>query len=130
MGMDFVLGIDAFNLDKILEKDDGFLDEHAAHEHDDRVSSVGFNVKGEGDQSKLNSWIGWILKEKGADIFRTKGVLAVKGMKEKFVFQAVHMSFSGAPQKPWADDEDRICKLTFIGRNLKRDELLAGFEKC
>merc|ERR1712176_1435805 len=130
--MDFVLGIDAFNLDKILEKDDGFLDEHGSHEHDDRVSSVGFNVKGEVDQSKLNSWIGWILKEKGTDIFRTKGVLAVKGMKEKFVFQAVHMAFSGCPNadRVWSDGEERVCKLTFIGKNLDRQELEKGFRDC
>merc|ERR1712203_407747 len=123
--MDFILGIQAFSLDKIMEMDGGFLDDDADHQHDDRVSCVGINVKGEVDQTKLNDWIGWLLKEKGVDIFRTKGVLAVQGMKEKFVFQAVHMAFSGAPQKPWTDGEERICKLTFIGRNLKRDELLA-----
>lgn len=128
--MDFILGIRAFSLDNILEMDDGFLDDHAEHQHDDRVSSVGINVKGEVDQNKLNDWIGWLLKERGVDIFRTKGVLAVQGMKEKFVFQAVHMAFSGAPQKPWADGEERICKLTFIGKNLNREELESGFKAC
>merc|ERR1712107_531762 len=85
--MDFVLGIQAFDLDKILEMDDAFLADDADHQHDDRVSSVGFNVKGEVDQKKLNEWIGALLKDKGADIFRTKGVLAVKDTKEKFVFR-------------------------------------------
>ena len=59
--------------------------------------------------------LGTLLKEKGADLFRTKGVLAVQGMKEKFVFQAVHMAFTGSPQRAWEPDEERICKLTFIG---------------
>lgn len=128
--MNFILGIQAFSLDKILEMDDGFLDDDADHQHDERVSSVGINAKGEVDQNKLNDWIGWLLKERGVDIFRTKGVLAVKGMKEKFVFQAVHMAFAGAPQKSWADGEERVCKLTFIGKNLNREELEAGFKKC
>merc|ERR1719183_2469439 len=113
--MDYIMGIRAFDLDKILEMEDTFLDEQQEHQHDDRVSSVGINVKGECDQEKLNEWIGWLLKEKGADIFRTKGVLAVQGMTEKFVFQAVHMAFSGAPQRAWGQDEERFCKLTFIG---------------
>ncbi len=29
------------------------------------------------------------------NLFRYKGVLAVRGMKKKFVFQGVHMIFSG-----------------------------------
>uniref|UniRef100_A0A7S4T1G6 CobW C-terminal domain-containing protein n=1 Tax=Alexandrium monilatum TaxID=311494 RepID=A0A7S4T1G6_9DINO len=128
--MNFILGIEAFSLDKVLEMDDGFLEENQDHQHDDRVSSVGIQVKGEVDQAKLNEWIGWLLKERGVDIFRTKGVLAVKGMKEKFVFQAVHMAFSGAPQKCWEEGEERICKLTFIGRHLNREELEGGFAKC
>lgn len=128
--MDFLLGIRAFSLDKILEMDDAFLEDNQDHQHDNRVSSVGFHVQGEVDQNKLNAWIGWVLKEKGVDIFRTKGILAVQGMKEKFVFQAVHMAFSGAPQKLWQDDEERICKLTFIGKNLNREELHKGFTEC
>lgn len=128
--MDFVLGIQAFSLDKILEMDDAFLAESQDHQHDNRVTSVGFHVEGEVDQTRLNDWIGWVLREKGNDIFRTKGVLAVQGMSDKFVFQAVHMAFSGAPQKPWGQDEEKVCKLTFIGKNLNREELLEGFKKC
>merc|ERR1712032_658830 len=127
---DFIIGIKAFSLDQVLEMDSEFLKEEQDHQHDNRVSSVGISVKGQVDQSKLNEWLQWLLKERGVDIFRTKGVLAVSGMKEKFVFQAVHMAFSGGPQKPWAEDEERVCKLTFIGKNFNREELQAGFNKC
>jgi G3E family GTPase len=128
--MDFILGIKAFSLDKILEMDDAFLQDDQEHQHDDRVSSVGIKVQGEVDQTRLNEWLQWLLKERGVDIFRTKGVLAVKDMPNKFVFQAVHMAFSGAPQAPWKDNEARVCKLTFIGKNLNREELEGGFKKC
>lgn len=123
-------GIQAFDLDKILEMDDGFLADEQDHQHDERVTSCGFHVKGEINQQKLNEWLGYILKEKGNDLFRTKGVLAVQGMQQKFVFQAVHMAFTGSPQRDWQPDEERICKLTFIGKNLNRQELEAGFKKC
>lgn len=128
--MDFILGIKAFDLDKILEMDDGFLADDAEHQHDDRVTSVGLHVPGEVDQQRLNEWLAWLLKERGVDMFRTKGVLAVHGMKDKFVFQAVHMAFAGSPQRAWADGEERVCKLTFIGKNLNREELENGFRKC
>merc|ERR1712222_174687 len=63
--MSFILGIQAFSLDKILEKEDGFLADEHEHQHDSRVSSVGVDVPGEVDNSKLQEWIGWLLKEKG-----------------------------------------------------------------
>merc|ERR1719436_1612616 len=39
--MSFILGIQAFSLDRILEKEDQFLAEEQEHQHDNRVSSVG-----------------------------------------------------------------------------------------
>jgi len=91
---------------------------------------VGIQTVGEVDQAKLNEWISKFLQEKGLDVFRTKGVLAVQGMKEKFVFQAVHMAFAGSPQRSWSEGEERTCKLTFIGKNLNREELEQSFRKC
>merc|ERR1712125_305325 len=128
--MDFVLGIHGFSLDKIIEMDDAFLEDSHDHQHDNRVSSVGIDVPGEVVQQKLNSWISWLLQEKGVDLFRSKGVLAVKGMKEKFVFRAIHMLFANSQQGEWGPDEEKICKMVFIGKNLNRDELTSGFMKC
>jgi len=51
-------------------------------------------------------------------------------MKEKFVFQAVHMAFSGSPQKAWAEGEEKACKMVFIGKKLDRKELETGFKAC
>merc|ERR1712118_536582 len=110
--------------------DGGFLDDNTDHQRDDRVSSVGVDVEGEVVQQKLNEWIGWLLKEKGVDLFRSKGVLAVKGMKEKFVFQAIHMLFANSNQGSWAPGEEKRCKMVFIGKNLNREELMDGFMKC
>merc|ERR1719217_1067283 len=128
--MDYVMGIHGFSLDKIIEQDDAFLADGHEHSHDDRVSSVGIDVPGEVVQQKLNEWIGWLLKEKGVDLFRSKGVLAVKGMKQKFVFQAIHMLFANSQEGMWGPDEERRCKMVFIGKNLNREELETGFKKC
>merc|ERR1712064_118781 len=110
--------------------DDAFLADNSEHSHDDRVSSVGIDVAGEGVQQKLNQWISWLLREKGVDLFRSKGVLAVKGMKEKFVFQAIHMLFANSQEGAWGPDEERRCKMIFIGKNLSREELTSGFMAC
>jgi G3E family GTPase len=100
------------------------------HEHDDEVSSVGITAVGELDSTKLNRWLGQLLRTKGPDIFRMKGVLAIQGQARRFVFQGVHMLFGGQPDRAWAPDEERLNQLVFIGRNLDREALTTGFKAC
>lgn len=100
------------------------------HVHDYRVTSVGISTDKEILREKLDSFIGWLMQEKGPDLYRSKGVLAVKGMAQKFVFHAVHMQFSGKPQEPWREGEKRCCKMVFIGKNLDREELNRKFTDC
>ena len=71
-----------------------------------------------------------LLRERGVDIFRAKGVLSVRGLEEKFVFQAVHMIVDGKPAERWRDGEARSNRLVFIGKNLNRLELTSSFESC
>ena len=99
------------------------------HEHDDEVTSVGITTPGDVDPTKLNDWIGELLRVKGNDIFRSKGVLAVKGSPKRLVFQGVHMLFDGKFDRPWGD-EPRTNTLIFIGRNLDRAALNSGFRSC
>eukprot|EP00931_Biecheleriopsis_adriatica_P009899 TRINITY_DN110999_c0_g1_i1.p1 TRINITY_DN110999_c0_g1~~TRINITY_DN110999_c0_g1_i1.p1 ORF type:complete len:493 (+),score=133.07 TRINITY_DN110999_c0_g1_i1:350-1828(+) len=128
--MNFILGIKGFDLDSVVEMDDAFLDDGHDHMHDERVTSVGIDVPGEVVQQKLNSWVSGLLKEKGVDIFRSNGVLAVQGMRSKFVFQAIHMLFANSMEGSWAPGEEKRCKMVFIGKNLDREDLTSGFMEC
>lgn len=100
------------------------------HHHDEAVSSVGIEVVGECDKHRLNQWFEDLLMDKGADIFRMKGVIAIKGAPVRFVFQGVHMMFDGVPNRPWKLGEEKKNRLIFIGRDLDRVELNAGFRAC
>ena len=84
------------------------------HEHDDEVTSVGITTPGDLDPDRLNDWISDLLRTKGVDIFRMKGILSIKGQPNRFVFQGVHMLFDGRPDRPW-DGEPRYNSLIFIG---------------
>mmetsp|Transcript_51907 Transcript_51907/g.105687 ORF Transcript_51907/g.105687 Transcript_51907/m.105687 type:complete len:354 (+) Transcript_51907:85-1146(+) len=136
VALDRVLGIGAFDLEKIMEKDPAFLAEeegsHHAHHHahDTSVTSVGIMKEGTLDLDKINNWLSTLLREKGQDIYRCKGVLSINGMENKFVFQGVHMVFQGEQQQAWGKDETRVNKLVFIGKKLNREELLACFHSC
>lgn len=123
-----ILGIKGFSLDRVLEAEPEFLNDDQEHQHDASVSSVGIECPGECELEKLNLWIGKLLKEKGVDIFRTKGILVIKGSNSPFVFQGIHMIFGGSPQGEWKPGANRVNKLVFIGRNLNREELETGFK--
>jgi G3E family GTPase len=100
------------------------------HTHDATVSSVGIVEERPVDPRKLNNWISTLLREKGVDIFRMKGILNLKGLEQRFIFQGVHMLFDGKQDRRWRDDESRRSQLIFIGRNLDRGELEEGFRAC
>ena len=78
----------------------------------------------------VESWIQRLIMEDGANLYRYKGVIAVKGKDEKFVFQGVGMMFSGNFQGFWKPGEKRESRFVFIGKNLDVAFLKEGFEAC
>jgi G3E family GTPase len=127
--LDWVLNARAFELSRVLEVDPQFLEE-SEHMHDQSITSVGIEVDGSVDLEKINDWLGWLLREKGTEIFRMKGILNINASENRFVFQGVHMLFDGQPDRAWKPGEQRVNKMIFIGRNLDRDELNSRFRAC
>jgi G3E family GTPase len=101
----------------------------ASHHHQDDISSIGISDPRPLDPAKLNQWLDYLLKTRGQDIFRMKGVLNVKGEDRRQVFHGVHMMFDAQPERPWGS-APRVNNLVFIGRGLDRAELEAGFESA
>jgi G3E family GTPase len=99
------------------------------HSHEDEVSSVGISIPGDLDGKRLNDWIGSLLRTKGGDIYRMKGVLSVKGSTNRLVFQGVHMLFDAKFDRPWGTDT-RTNTLVFIGKKLDRAALTEEFKTC
>merc|ERR1712087_175623 len=128
VGMEQVIDLKAFELARILEMDPEFL-EDAEHEHDASVYSVGWKLPGMLNMERTNTWIANLLRDKGMDIYRMKGILSMAGCDDKYVYQGVHMLFTGEVLEPWGD-APRVNSLIFIGKNLNKEELLASFESC
>ena len=54
-----------------------------------------------------------------------------EGGNVKFVFQGVHEQIVSKPaSNPWGDDEERVCKMVFIGRDLDKEALETSFYEC
>jgi len=96
------------------------------------VSSVGFTIEGLLNVPKFNTFMSELLKAKAADLYRTKGVLAFAEQgNSKFVFQGVHEQINFGPsEKDWADDEARVSKMVFIGKNLDYEFFKSSLQEC
>ena len=111
----------------------GARDSHAfqaAHTHDEEVSSVGVHEPRPLDGERFNAWLSKLLREKGSDIFRSKGILHVSGAESRYVFQGVHMLLDGREDRAWGPTEPRASDIVFIGRNLDRAALEEGGRAC
>jgi G3E family GTPase len=124
--------IGGFNLDRVLEMDPEFLNTDGEHMHDSRISTCSSTFEGELNLGLLYHWIGILMRTKANDLFRYKGILAVKGKDAKFVFQGVHMLFKHQllEGQNWEPGETRKCTFVFIGRDLDKEALTAGFQRC
>lgn len=128
--LDTVLGQSAFDLRRVLEIEPDFLDDDHAHEHDDEVTSVSLESDTPLDPAKFQAWFGQLLREKGQDILRSKGILDIEGEANRYVIQGVHMLMDGDFMGPWPSAETRHSRLVFIGRGLDQMGLVEGFAAC
>jgi len=129
-----IMGLNSFNMESILSYDPGFFDDEADKKiHNlELVQSVGIKFKGNLHAQYFNMFMMELLRERAADLYRTKGVLSFHGQGDtKFVFQGVHEQINFGPsQKPWKEGEERENKFVFIGKNLDRKELTDSLLEC
>ena len=103
---------------------------HHHHHHDDDIGSFVFRSNKPFDPARLEEFLGGVTQIYGADLLRYKGVLYMKGMNRRILFQGVHMMMGAEPGKPWAASEKRGTKMVFIGRKLPREIFTRGLEQC
>ncbi len=148
-----VFDLRGFNLNAKLDIDPDFLseEEHERHEHadgehcdhpshqhdgahhhahDDDVKSFVFRSERAFDPAKLEDFLGAIVNIYGPRMLRYKGVLHMKGTERKVIFQGVHQLMGSDLGPAWAEGEQRLSKMVFIGIELPRDIFLQGMEQC
>jgi len=133
--LDKILAVNSFNVESILNIDPKFFDEDESEKlvhRTDLVQSVGIQFGGVLNAQWFNMFMMELLRERAADLYRTKGLLSFHGQGDtKFVFQGVHEQINFGPAgKPWAEGQDRVNKFVFIGKNLNRKELTKSLMEC
>jgi len=131
--LDKIMGLNSFSMEGILGVDPDFFDTYEVNRHNlELVQSVGIKFEGNLHAQWFNMFMMDLLRERAADLYRTKGVLSFHGQgTTKFVFQGVHEQINFGPAKdPWQEGETRINKFVFIGKGLNRADLTKGLMEC
>lgn len=107
-------------------------DHGQTHSHiaDAGIGAVSLSTEEPLDVARLESWLRDLLRVRGNDILRTKGIIWVDSSDRKLVLQAVQMLIEGDFTAPWDESEPRRSRLVFIGRNLDARALEQGFLAC
>jgi G3E family GTPase len=108
------------------EHDEG----HHHHHHDESVSSFYLSDDRPLDLKKVEAWLTEIIRELGTNIYRSKGILQIKGQAKRVVFQGVQMMFDAKPDRLWNVGERRLSQLVFIGKDLDEAKIRRGFAAC
>lgn len=127
--LDDLLDLKGFDLNAILEIEPGFLTD-LEHEHDEDVTSFVFRETRPLELRKVESFLGRALRDHGTRLMRYKGVLSVKDVDDRVVFQGVHMVMGSTRGKRWKKGEQRESRMVFIGKDMPKEWLLEGLAAC
>jgi G3E family GTPase len=110
------------------DDDDHDHDHH--HDHDEDVKSFYVIDERPLDLKRTEAWLSEVIGSMGLNIYRSKGILHIKGQPKRVVFQGVQMTFDATPDRLWNLNEKRVSQLVFIGKELDEAKIRAGFESC
>jgi len=127
---DRILDIGGFDLKRIAQgiggcSKNGGTEKHHRHE----IETIALEVPGELDANRFCKWLEGFTVRNESEVFRGKGILAIKNVPERMVFQGVHGIFRLTLGQPW-EDANRLSQVVFIGRNLDRVEIRSALEDC
>jgi G3E family GTPase len=111
------------------DHEDGREHDHE-HAHDADVRSFYIAEERPLDLKKTEAWLGELLEANGVNIYRSKGILHIRGEPKRVVFQGVQKMFDAVPDRFWNPGEKRLNQLVFIGKTLDEAAIRAGFESC
>ncbi len=109
--------------------DHGHAHHHHAH-HNDEIGAFVYRANKAFDPERLEEFLGGIVQVYGPDLLRYKGILYIKGINRRMLFQGVHMMMGAEPGKAWLANEKPNTKMVFIGRKLPEDIFRQGLDNC
>ncbi|MGF1460321.1 MAG: cobalamin biosynthesis protein CobW [Leptolyngbyaceae cyanobacterium] len=118
---DVLLGFNAAVEDN-LDSRPSHHDHEEAHDHDDDINSIGFNLTQAFEPKALISRLQSLVQRQ--EIYRIKGFVAVPNKSMRLVLQGVGQRFDYFYDRPWYPEEARQTRLVFIGHGLDGPQIM------
>eukprot|EP00105_Crassostrea_gigas_P041162 XP_019925310.1 PREDICTED: putative COBW domain-containing protein 7 [Crassostrea gigas] len=133
--LDSILDLNAYDgksktsLEELFQER-GFEKENV-HKIDQDVTTFTMEFSGNMDKQRIDKvlqdllWDKELVNSRGdkQEIYRLKGLISVAGDDRPLVVQAVHELYDSFFTSKWEEEDQRINRLVFIGRNLERASL-------
>lgn len=106
-------------------------DHHHHHEHKnhyDGVESLAFSTEKPLRAELVADFLSKIIDTYGERLLRFKGILSMVGEDQPYIVNGVHMMVDADYSGKWGDDEPRISRMVFIGKDLPKEILESGFK--
>lgn len=98
------------------------------HRHE--IGTVSLELEGELDANRFCCWLEQFVEANKTTVYRAKGIISLRGVPERMIFQGVHGLFQLTLGEPWQAGECRSTQMVFIGRKLDRQALASALEGC
>lgn len=114
--------------------DDSCPAHHHEHDHEHHHSSdivtQSFIIKTPLDVLKFRHWLNVLLMIQGKHLYRVKGIMNFQYQDKRAIVQSVKQMCVFTAGDDWAEGEERVTKIVFIGKHLRRDILEKQLNNC
>ena len=100
------------------------------HKQQHKITSICLDIDEPFDFVALNFLIDNMENQLGQNLYRIKGFVYAEGFKERMIVQSVALSHVWQKGSVWKENEKKKSKLVFIGKNLKKDNILQYLQIC
>jgi G3E family GTPase len=104
-----------------------------AHKHEHHHSDIvtqSFIIKAPLDVLKFRHWLNVLLMIQGKHLYRVKGIMNFQYQDRKAIVQSVKQMCVFTAGNDWEEGEERVTKIVFIGKHLRRDILEKQLNNC
>ena len=122
-----LLDLQTFDLDQKLAVDPAFLDELRESNHSE-IGAFAFRFDQPLDADQLEIELQEL--SKAAKVYRSKGIVWIRGTPRRAVFHGVNNRFTIYWDRLWDKDERRSSQLVFIGKDLDESAIRERLARC
>lgn len=104
-----------------------------AHKHEHHHSDIvtqSFIIKTPIDVLKFRHWLNVLLMIQGKHLYRVKGIMNFQYQDKRAIVQSVKQMCVFTTGDDWKEGEERVTKIVFIGKHLRRDILEKQLNNC